>query len=81
MPKIKYIRPAGAEYEKLRVLLLGKKADIHATNAELAAQIGCSAPTVGDRIKAPAHLTLEELPKYARALGIQKEEFLAAIPW
>jgi len=80
MPKVTYLKSAADPYDRMKVLLAGKRDVLGLTNSEVGSRVGQTHPTVKSRITNPERMTLEEMRRYAKALGISKEEICAALP-
>lgn len=75
MPKIKRRE---TPYDKLLILINGY---LTINEKRLEDVLGCSYNTARSRLKDPATITLEEMRKITRSLGIPIEEVRAALPY
>lgn len=77
MPKL---RKPTSKYDKLMVLINGRIRTDHVSMETLARYMGVSRNTAAARIREPQNLTLDELGRLSRGLGIPIEDIRAAIP-
>jgi len=65
--------------DKLRILLLGYASASGKTSTEISEIMGCSRPTAAKKLKEPELLTVGELRRMRKGLGIPEDEMLSAM--
>lgn len=77
MPKLKSRRSA---YDKLLVLINGRMKSDGVSLEKLASYMGVSRNTAASRLREPQNITLGELGRISRGLGIPIDDLRAQIP-